>query len=67
MLVLTRKVGESIQIGNDIRIVVTQVGGNRVRIGIEAPNCVNVRRQEVELSNDEVGMGLSRRLESCQS
>ncbi len=65
MLVLTRKVGESIQIGDQIRIVVTQVGGNRVRIGIEAPQQVNVRRQEVELAGPADGLTSCRRLEAC--
>ena len=47
MLVLTRKVGETIMIGSNIRVVVTQVKGDKVRIGIEAPPDVRVDREEI--------------------
>ena len=47
MLVLSRHVNEAIIIGNDIRIVVTEIHGDRVRIGVEAPRTVPVHRQEV--------------------
>jgi carbon storage regulator len=47
MLVLTRKVGEEIVIGGDIRLMVVAVRGGKVRIGISAPNEVVVDRQEV--------------------
>lgn len=47
MLVLSRKVGESIVLDGGIRVTVTQVQGNRVRIGIEAPLAVGVRRAEL--------------------
>lgn len=47
MLVLSRKIGESIQISGDIRVTVTQVRGGRVRLSIEAPNSVRVLRMEV--------------------
>jgi carbon storage regulator len=47
MLILTRKSGEGIRIGDDIRIVILEVKGNQVRIGIEAPEAVNVHRDEV--------------------
>ena len=47
MLVLSRKIGESIQIAGDIRVTVTQVRGGRVRLSIEAPNSVRVLRMEV--------------------
>jgi len=47
MLVLTRKVGESIKIGNDIRIVVHRLSDKRVRLGIQAPKEVSVHREEV--------------------
>ena len=48
MLVLTRKVGERIQIGNDITVVVTKSAGNRVTLGIEAPKDVRIVRGELE-------------------
>jgi carbon storage regulator CsrA len=48
MLVLTRKLDEAIQIGDNIKITVLRVKGNTVRIGIEAPKHVKVVRDELE-------------------
>lgn len=47
MLVLTRKVGEKIQIGDDICITIMEVKGKQVRVGIEAPAAVKVHREEI--------------------
>jgi carbon storage regulator len=47
MLVLTRRPGEQIVIGNGIRVTVVSVGPGRVKIGIEAPENVRIDRQEV--------------------
>lgn len=47
MLVLTRKIGEGVVIGDDIKITVVEIKGGGVRIGIEAPAHVKVHRQEV--------------------
>lgn len=47
MLVLTRKVGEGIVIGDDIRIKVVELKGGGVRIGIDAPRSTKVHRLEV--------------------
>jgi carbon storage regulator len=47
MLILSRKVGQSIIINDDIEIVVTEVRGDNVRLGIAAPKTVPVRRKEV--------------------
>jgi carbon storage regulator len=47
MLVLSRKVGERIQIGDNITLVVSRVIGNRVTIGIEAPSDVRIVRSEL--------------------
>jgi carbon storage regulator len=47
MLVLTRRPGEEIIIGDNIRITVVSIKGDRVRIGIEAPPAVTVDRQEI--------------------
>ena len=47
MLVLTRKVGEGVVIGDEIKITVVEIKGGGVRIGIEAPASVKVHRQEV--------------------
>lgn len=47
MLILTRRVGESLIIGDDIVVSVLEIKGNQVRIGIEAPKNVSVHRNEV--------------------
>ena len=47
MLVLTRRINEAIRLGEDTRIVLVQVKGGKVRIGIECPSHVKVRREEV--------------------
>ena len=47
MLVLTRRAGESVRIGSEIRITVISSAGGQVRIGIEAPGRVAVHREEV--------------------
>lgn len=47
MLVLSRKKNESIIIGDDIKIVIVEIRGDKVRLGIEAPSTVPVHRQEV--------------------
>ena len=53
MLVLSRKVGETIQIGNNITITVTQVKGNRVKIGVDAPDNVRIVRGELKEAVEE--------------
>ncbi|MCR4399677.1 MAG: carbon storage regulator CsrA [Syntrophomonadaceae bacterium] len=47
MLVLTRKTDEAILLGDDIRITIVEIQGDRVRIGIEAPRSLPVYREEV--------------------
>jgi carbon storage regulator len=47
MLILTRRVGESLIIGDDITVTVLEVNGKQVRIGIKAPKTVAVHREEV--------------------
>lgn len=47
MLVLTRRVGEGITIGTNIRVVVVEIKGGQVRLGIEAPASVSVHRDEI--------------------
>src|SRR4051812_7183038 len=47
MLVLTRKVGEGISIGDDIKIIVMQIKGKQVRLGIKASSTTVVHREEV--------------------
>ncbi len=47
MLILTRKLGESIAIGDDIKLVILDVKGRQVRIGIQAPRQTKVYREEL--------------------
>jgi carbon storage regulator len=47
MLILTRRVGESLMIGDEVTITVLGVKGNQVRIGINAPKGVGVHREEI--------------------
>jgi carbon storage regulator len=47
MLVLTRKLGECIHIGDDVRVTVVAVQGQKIRLGIDAPKSVNIVRSEL--------------------
>lgn len=47
MLILTRRVGESLMVGDDVTITVLGVKGNQVRIGVNAPKDVSVHREEI--------------------
>jgi carbon storage regulator len=47
MLILTRRVGETVMIGNEVTVTVLGVKGNQVRIGINAPKNVAVHREEI--------------------
>ena len=47
MLVLTRKLGEIIRVGDDVTVRVLEVKGNQVRLGVDAPAAVRIYREEV--------------------
>ena len=47
MLILTRRVGETLNIGDEVRVTVLGVKGNQVRIGVTAPKEVPVHREEI--------------------
>lgn len=55
MLVLSRKEGEKLVIGDNITLVVSKISGNRVTLGIEAPVDVKIFRGELSQSNSEAG------------
>ena len=68
MLILTRKSGESIVVGDKIRVTVIEIKGNQVRLGVEAPRQTSVHREEVYrkiqasniLAADSAAMDLSK-------
>ena len=47
MLILTRRVGETLVVGDDVTVTVLGVKGNQVRIGVKAPRDVSVHREEI--------------------
>lgn len=47
MLILTRRVGERVMIGDDVSVTVLAVNGNQVRIGVHAPAEISVHREEI--------------------
>ncbi len=47
MLILTRKAGESITIGDNVRVIILEMKGNQVRVGIDAPRSIPVYREEL--------------------
>lgn len=65
MLVLSRKAGERIVIGDDVAITVVRIGPNSVRIGIEAPRSMNIVREELcDFGSDDDGSVSSKRNEA---
>lgn len=47
MLILTRRIGETMMVGDDVTVTVLGVKGNQVRIGVNAPRDVSVHREEI--------------------
>ncbi len=63
MLVLTRKTGEAIQIGDDIEVTILSVKGDQIKLGINAPKNVEIHRKEIYVSiqeeNEKASKGIS--------
>jgi carbon storage regulator len=57
MLILTRRVGETLIIGDDVSVTVLGVKGNQVRLGVNAPKDVSVHREEIyqRIQNEKEG------------
>jgi carbon storage regulator len=53
MLVLTRKVGESVKIGDDIELKVLSIDGEQIKLGIDAPREIAIHRKEVYLAIEQ--------------
>ena len=53
MLVLSRKLGQRFEVGDDIRVTIVKIDNNSIRIGIEAPGDVTIRREEVAIADRE--------------
>jgi carbon storage regulator (csrA) len=57
MLILTRRIGESVVIGEDVTVTVLGVKGNQIRLGVKAPQTVSVHREEIfeRIQSERVG------------
>jgi carbon storage regulator len=68
MLILTRRVGETLMIGDDVSIMVLGVKGNQVRLGIAAPRSIAVHREEIyrRIQRERAGGGAGPRHEEPQ-
>ena len=62
MLVLTRKTGEAIQIGDDIEITIVSIKGDQIKLGINAPKNIEIHRKEIYLEiqkeNEDASKGI---------
>lgn len=61
MLILTRRIGQSISIGSNITVTVCEIKGGQVKIGIEAPNHIDIQRDDIVNKNKRVRGGKNER------
>lgn len=70
MLVLSRKEGEKILIGDDIELEIVRISGNRITLGITAPNSVKILRSELlsdSANNSDIGGRVDQVSQRCES
>ena len=66
MLILSRRVGESITIGDDILVTIVATSGNQIRIGISAPREVRVLREEIHTAMQEENRAAASAMDSSR-
>jgi len=68
MLILTRRVGETLMIGDDVTVTVLGVKGNQVRVGVDAPRDVAVHREEIyeRIQKEQENSGNSTRTKAVE-
>lgn len=64
MLILSRKAGETICIGDNVRVTVVEIDGNRIRLGIQAPTSVDVDREEIAIKKREERIAMATSIRS---
>ncbi|MBX9703176.1 MAG: carbon storage regulator CsrA [Silvanigrellaceae bacterium] len=47
MLILTRRIGETIVLGEEVRVTVLGINGKQIRLGFDAPKCISIHREEI--------------------
>ena len=67
MLVMKRRAGETILIGDDIRIYITEIGRTRIKLAIEAPRSVAIVAEEVKLTREENAAAAANSAERVQA
>jgi len=65
MLILARRIGESLEVGDDVRVTMLAIKGNQVRIGIDAPRQVAVHREEIHRRVTAAANNLTAKADTC--